>query len=226
MRVMGYIRVSTEDQAAHGVSLAGQRSRLQAYVDEREWEMVRVYRDEGLSAKSMRRPALQEALAACERGEAEVLIVAKLDRLTRSVADMDRLIKRLAKGKIALVSLTESLDATTANGQLMIHLLSSVAEWERAMVGERTREALAELKRQGKRYGRGTFGECPQDAATYTRMVELRTAGLTYAQVAEALTAEGRPTRRGGAWSAAVVWRLIERGGAITKKPGRVAESA
>ena len=121
-------------------------------------------------------------------------VVSKLDRLTRSVADLDTLMKLFERKGVALVSLQESLDATTATGRLMMNLLASVSQWEREVIGERTRDAMQHLKAQGQVYSRPVC----DDAGTLAHIHTMRAAGATYQEIADELTAAGVPTVRGG----------------------------
>jgi DNA invertase Pin-like site-specific DNA recombinase len=147
MQVVGYTRVSTEDQARDGVSLSAQQAKLEAYALVKDWTLRRVIRDEGYSAKHLKRPGLEALLALVTSRQVEAVLVYTLDRLTRSVADLDKLIKLFDRHEVALVSLQESLDATTATGRLMMNLLASVSQWEREVIGERTSDALQHTSR-------------------------------------------------------------------------------
>jgi site-specific DNA recombinase len=111
-KVLGYIRVSTEDQAREGVSLDAQESRLRDYCRAREWELVDVIRDEGRSAKDLKRPGLQAILAALPKKQRgwEALIVVKLDRLTRSVKDLAGLTEAFQRAKVGFTSIAENVD--------------------------------------------------------------------------------------------------------------------
>ena len=149
MQVIGYVRVSTEDQAREGVSLAAQEAELRAYCLVKDWTLVEVIRDAGQSAKSLKRTGLERLLTLVRAGEVQAVVVYKLDRLTRSVVDLGQLVTLFAKTGVPLVSLQESLDATTATGELMMNLLVSVSQWERKVIGERTRDAMQHLKAQG-----------------------------------------------------------------------------
>jgi site-specific DNA recombinase len=135
------------------------------------------------------------------------VIVYKLDRLTGSVSDLDKLVRLFDKAGVALVSLQESLDATTATGRLMMNLLASVSQWEREVIGERTRDALQHLKAQGKRYCHTVYGN-PEVIALMHR---LRAAGESYAAIAEHLNQAGVPTAFGRPWQAMVVWGIVWR---------------
>jgi site-specific DNA recombinase len=206
MQVVGYIRVSTEDQAKEGVSLAAQRAKIEAYALVKDWTVVEVIQDD-VSAKHLKRPGLQRLLALVAQRQVGAVIVYKLDRLTRSVKDLNTLVELFDKKGVALVSLQESLDATTATGRLMMNLLASVSQWEREVIGERTRDAMQHLKASGKVYSRPVF----DDAATLAHIHARRAAGATYQDIADELTAAGVPTVRGGAWAPATIYGILRR---------------
>ena len=142
-RTIAYLRVSTDKQADRGVSLDAQRSKAKAYAELYDLELVEVIVDAGESAKSLDRPGLQRALAMLKKGEAEALLVVKLDRLTRSVVDLGSLVDRyFAPGKAALLSVGEQIDTRSAAGRLVLNVLASVSQWEREAIGERTATAM------------------------------------------------------------------------------------
>jgi len=211
MEVVGYTRVSTEDQQREGVSLAMQEAKIEAYGLVKDWTLTEVIRDEGVSAKSLQRPGLQRLLALVDAGAVEVIIIYKLDRLTRSVADLDKLMRLFDRKGVALVSLQESLDATTATGRLMMNLLASVSQWEREVIGERTRDAMQHLKAQGRRYCHVVFGERPEESATLTWMQAERAAGRSYAAIAARLNEIGIATAISGRWQGNTVRRILRR---------------
>ena len=138
-RVVGYVRVSTEQQADGGVSLDAQRAKLEAYAVAMDLELVAIEEDAGLSAKTLERPALQRALAMLDAGAAEGLLVAKLDRLTRSVRDLGELVERYFASKCSLLSVADSIDTRSAAGRLVLNVLTSVAQWEREASARGTR---------------------------------------------------------------------------------------
>ena len=138
-RAVAYVRVSTEKQADSGQSLEAQRAKLEAYATLYDLQLVEVVVDAGVSAKSLNRPGLERALAMLKSGKADALVVVKLDRLTRSVRDMGELVERYFKnGKAALLSVSEQIDTRSAGGQLVLNVLTSVSQWERQAIGERT----------------------------------------------------------------------------------------
>jgi site-specific DNA recombinase len=206
MQVVGYIRVSTEDQAREGVSLAAQRAKIDAYALVKDWRVVEVIQDD-MTAKHLRRRGVQRLVALVARRQVGAVIVYKLDRLTRSVKDLNSLVELFDKKGVALVSLQESLDATTASGRLMMKLLASVSQWEREVIGERTRDAMQHLKAQGQVYSRPVF----DDTATLAQIHTRRASGATYQDIADELTAAGVPTVRGGAWAPATIMGILRR---------------
>ena len=150
-KAVAYVRVSTEKQADAGQSLDAQRAKVTAYAGLYDLELVEVIVDAGASAKTLDRPGLTRALAMLKSGEADALVVVKLDRLTRSVRDLGELVDRyFANGKAALLSVSEQIDTRSAGGRLVLNVLASVSQWEREAIGERTADA------QGGRPGKAS----------------------------------------------------------------------
>jgi site-specific DNA recombinase len=221
-RTIAYIRVSTDKQAEHGVSLEAQRAKLEAYASLYELDLVAVEVDAGVSAKTLDRPALQRALAALRAGEADAVLVVKLDRLTRSVRDLGDLVERyFAVGKWALLSVGEQIDTRSAAGRLVLNVLASVAQWEREATGERTSAALrhkaavGEFTGGGVPYGRrlapdGVNLEAePAEAAVLAAARKLRTAGMSLRSVAAELDRRGFRSRAGQVFQAPQIARMV-----------------
>ncbi len=196
MKVLGYIRCSTAEQADSGAGLDAQRAAIAAEATRRGWELVGIEEDAGASGKSLdRRPALVRALAAVEKGAAEALVVAKLDRLSRSLLDFAGLMERGRKKGWALVALDLGVDTTTPAGEMMANVLASFAQYERRLIGQRTKDALAVKRAQGVRLGRPQG--VPLDVVA--RIVAEHAGGAPITSIADQLTAEGVPTAQGGA---------------------------
>jgi len=151
-KTIAYLRVSTDKQADHGVSLDAQRAKVEAYASLYDLELVEVIVDAGASAKTLTRPGLSRALEMLASGEADALLVAKLDRLTRSVRDLDTLIHKHFSN-VALLSVAEQIDTRSAAGRLVLNVLASVSQWEREVIGERTKDALAVKRSRGEKTG-------------------------------------------------------------------------
>ena len=223
-RTAAYIRVSTDKQAEHGVSLDAQRAKVEAYASLYDLELVAVLVDAGVSAKSLNRPALSEALSLLESGEAEALLVVKLDRLTRSVKDLGTLVERYfaRTNGPALMSVSEQIDTRPAAGRLVLNVLASVAQWEREATGERTSAALAHKKANGEYTGGripygyrlaadGVHLEPDEDEqAVIEDVKELRRAGLSLRAIAATLERQGYRTRKGGSWAPTQIKRIAE----------------
>jgi DNA invertase Pin-like site-specific DNA recombinase len=203
--VIGYTRCSTSEQATSGLGLDAQRALIQAAATARGWQVVWV-EDAGHSAKSMRRPGIERALRMLAKGEAQAIVVAKLDRLSRSVQDFAATMDTARRQGWALVALDLGVDTTTPAGELVANLMAAVAQWERRVIGARTKDALAQKKAQGVRLGR------PRsiDPTVLARVVALRSEGHSLRSIAAVLEPEGVPTARGGrCWHPATVRGLL-----------------
>lgn len=154
-KVIGYTRVSTDEQASGGVSLQVQEWKIRDYCGLYDLELVEIVSDEA-SGKSMERDGLKRVLYELSRGRAGGVVIMKLDRLTRSVRDLGVLLDKYFGGKqpYHLYSVGEQIDTTSAAGRLVLHILCSVAQWERETIGERTSAALRHMRSQ-KRFTGG-----------------------------------------------------------------------
>jgi DNA invertase Pin-like site-specific DNA recombinase len=223
MRVIGYVRVSTQEQADGGVSLAAQEAKVRAYAALHDLELVDVIIDAGQSAKTLNRPGLQRALAMLKGRKADGVVVAKLDRLSRNVGDWNDLIDGYfgEKAGKSLMSVADSIDTRTAAGRLVLNVLMSVAQWEREAIGERTRDALAHKKAKGERTGQVPFGyiladdgvtlnpePAEQEAIAIAR--RLRAEGLTIRKIVGEMNSRGVATKEGARWHIATVQRALK----------------
>jgi site-specific DNA recombinase len=151
MKVIGYCRVSTAEQAQSGLGLGAQRAAITKWAADRGMD-VTIYEDAGITGTSMeKRPALDAALCAAQDGT--VMVAYSMSRFARSTRDMLTIAERLKRQGADLVSLTESIDTTTATGRLVFTLLSALSQFERDLTSERTRAALAVLKARGVKLG-------------------------------------------------------------------------
>jgi DNA invertase Pin-like site-specific DNA recombinase len=207
MQVLGYVRVSTDEQSESGAGIEAQRRAIKAECKRRGWQLVQVIEDAGFSAKALQRPGIQAALQALESGGAKALVAAKLDRLSRSMIDFTALMATAQKQGWALVALDCAVDTTTPAGEAMANVLATFAQFERRLIAQRTREALAVKRSQGVRLGRPPT----LDAKTVSRIRRERTRGKTLAAIAEGLTADQVPTAHGGRWHAATVRAVLAR---------------
>ncbi|MGV9800189.1 recombinase family protein [Mycobacterium sp. NPDC003449] len=201
--MLGYSRVSTEEQANSRNGLEAQRHAIEADADRRGW-LVEHRADEGVSGKVIG-PELLDMLQLLASGQADGLIVAKLDRLSRSIVNAANIIESAQQQGWSLVALDLGVDLTTAAGRMVAHNMMSFAQYERELISERTKAGLAAKKRRGEHIGRPRLAK----PGVVRRIVMDRNAGLSFGRIAEALEAEGilspagRPT-----WQPSTVRRI------------------
>jgi site-specific DNA recombinase len=211
MKAIGYVRVSTEKQADFGVSLEAQQEKVRAMAVVQGAELAEIIIDAGESAKSLNRPGMAKLLALVDSGAIDTVIIAKLDRLTRSVKDLAELLERFNRRGVSLVSVADALDTRSAAGRLVLNIMVSVSQWEREAIGERTRDAMHHKRANGERVGTVPFGyrmaadglhleADSTEQGILSKIRELKTAGHTTRQIADELNRQGFTTRRGTAW--------------------------
>lgn len=216
MKVALYIRVSTIMQAEEGYSIDGQRQRLTDFARSQDWEIFDEYIDDGYSAKDLDRPGMQKLLHDMEEKKFDIVLVYKLDRLTRSVGDLHKLLKTFEVHSVKFKSATEIFETTTAMGRFFITLVAAMAEWERETISERVRFAVEQMVEEGKRPGGIIpYGytqdeiQIPEEASIIREARALYHSGLGYKTVAIRLNREGK-LRRGQEWTAATVSYTLE----------------
>jgi site-specific DNA recombinase len=214
-------RVSTDGQADRGVSLDAQAEKIRAMATVQDAELLDVIVDGGESGKSLQRPGIERLLAMVDRKEIQIVIIAKLDRLTRSVRDLGELLERFQRRGVSLVSVGESLDTGSAAGRLVLNVMASVSQWEREAIGERTRDALRHKRAQGLRAGNVPFGyslaedgqtllACVQEQGVLSAIRRLRHDRASLRAIASELNARGLRTRSGSAWRHEYVASLLK----------------
>jgi DNA invertase Pin-like site-specific DNA recombinase len=201
--VAAYTRVSTTEQANEGAGLEAQAHAIAREAERRGWPPVCLYTDAGISGKAMDgRDALRDALAYVEAHRGSLLVVARLDRLTRSLGDFAELLERSRRRGWSLVALDLNVDTSTPSGEMLANVVASVAQYERRLIGVRTKDAMAVHKLNGAQYGRRRG--VPERVCRY--IVRLRAAGASYASIASRLNARRVATSYGGKrWYASTV---------------------
>src|ERR1035441_6225828 len=169
MCTIGYIRVSTDKQADTGLSLQAQREKLRAMAVVHGTDLADIIVDAGESAKNLDRPGMERILDLVRGGEVDTVIVAKLDRLTRSVRDLADLLELFQRKGVSLVSVAESLDTGSAAGRLVLNIMVSVSQWEREAIGERTRDAMQHKKAKLEFNGNVPYGYRLASGPTHVR---------------------------------------------------------
>lgn len=218
--VIIYARVSTDQQAEQGVSLDAQVARCQAYADLYELRVVATITD-ARSGKSLDRPGWAQAAALLHEGKADGVVIAKLDRLTRSLRDLDTLLTTYFAGDVALHCIAERVDTSSASGRLCLNMLMSVSQWEREVIGERTTAALAHKASKEERIGQIPYGyilsidgihleKSTSEQAILEKIVTERRQGRTLRAITARLNETNTPSR-GKRWHLSIVARLAKR---------------
>ena len=218
---VGYVRVSTDRQADQSVSLDAQDAKVRAMAIVQGATLSEVIVDGGESAKSLNRPGLQRLLHLVNSGKVQTVIVAKLDRLTRSVKDLCELLELFERKQVALVSVAESLDTGSAAGRLVITIMGAVSQWEREIIGERTRDVLSHKRGNGECVGNVHYGyrlagdqkhvePDPSEQEVLAVIRDLRGRHRSLREIAAALNERGLRTRHGSRWRHEYVKNIIK----------------
>lgn len=210
LTVVGYVRVSTDEQLDSGAGLEAQRHSIREECGRRGWRLAELYEDAASGRAIAGRAGLRAALTTLDGHLAEALVVAKLDRLSRSLLDFSALMEQSRRKGWALVALDLGVDTTTPSGEMMANVLAVFAQFERRLIGQRTREALAVKQRQGVRLGRPPV----LADAILKRIRRERSRGRSLAAIARGLSNDGVPTAHGGRrWYVSTVRSIIRRRG-------------
>jgi site-specific DNA recombinase len=237
MKAIGYARVSTDKQAERGCSLEAQAEKIRAMAVVHNADLIDVIVDGGESAKSLQRPGMERLLVLAGGKHVDAVIVSKLDRLTRSVRDLCALIELFEKRGVALISVAESLDTSSAAGRLVITIMAAVSQWEREAIGERTRDALQHKRSQGERVGNIAYGfrlasdgthvePDPDEQAVLAEIGRLRGEGVTLRGIAATLNQGALRTRRGTPWRLESIARVLKQGGNVAVRDRALAAAA
>ncbi len=217
MKAIGYVRVSTEEQAKSGLGLEAQIAKIKAYAELFDIELTEIIMDEGVSGKTLERDGLQKAIKMLKERKAEGMVIAKLDRLTRNVADLGTLVSTVFD-KAELYSVSEQINTKNAAGRLVLNVLVSVAQWERETICERTKDALQAKKARGEKTGgnvpfgfnevNGKLIRNEEEQAIISEIKNLKNKGLSLRKIAEVLNAKGITTKNGKTWTATQIQRI------------------
>ena len=196
MKALGYIRVSTEDQAREGISLDNQEAKIKSYASLHDLELMEIIRDEAASGKTLDRPGMVRLLEKMETGKVDAVIVYKLDRLSRKTLDTLNLIEAFEDKGIAFHSISEKVDTKSASGKFFLTIMSAIAQMERDLIAERTKDALSHKKSKGEWMGRIPFGfkvedsrlvEDPEEMKAIQKAKRMKRAGKSIRDIAKRL---------------------------------------
>lgn len=218
-RAIGYIRVSTEEQAKEGISLAVQEEKILTYAKLWNLGSVEIIKDEGRSAKNLKREGVQKVIRLVKEGEVKHLIIYKIDRLSRDAVDLLTLVKRLFKpNNVQLHSITERIETESAAGKFIFGIFAHTAQLERDLISERTTAALQWKKKNGQDLGTAPLGFEMKDKKFYEVAAELqvvqeikrlRRKHFTFRAIARQFNEEGIATKQGKRWHPGTVHKIV-----------------
>lgn len=206
MKAIGYLRCSTSEQTESGAGLDAQRAAILAEAQRRGWGEIQFIEDAGYGAKDLKRPGIQVALEALRSGRADVLVVSKLDRLSRSLLDFAGLMERATRERWALLALDINVDTGSISGRAVASVMATFAQLERELIGQRTRDALTARRAAGVRLGRPSR----LDKATREMIADLRAKGWSLQSIATELARrEIAPVAGGRKWYPSTIRRAL-----------------
>lgn len=215
VRAVGYVFLNKISQQPKNFNFKEQKRRIQAFVESRNWELVDIHQEEKPSGGAREQPKLDEIIAASSRGEFDILVVARLDRLTRNIRKLNTLISTMCmKNGVGLVSIEEELDTTTESGRLVLTIIDIVTKWDNKRISDRTREIIAHKRTKGERVGHAPFGYTYKNKKLVAVKKELETvalirgqreSGMSYHKIARFLNDGKISSKRGGIWYAETV---------------------
>ena len=223
MDAIGYIRVSTEDQVKEGVSLDNQREKIKTYCQLKDFNLVNIIEDAGISAKNLKRPGIQKVLELTRKKKVNAVVVYKLDRIFRSTVDALETTRLFDKWGVSFHSIEETLDTQSAMGRFFFTLTAALGEMERKIIGERTKVALSHKRSRNEKTG----GDIPygfnltSDGHLFKNETEQKVIQLihqlknkehTLREICEKLEQEGYKTKRGKTnWHPETVRTILKR---------------
>lgn len=217
-RVVLYVRVSTEEQAEEGYSINGQIKVLEEYCERNKYQIINTYKDEGFSGKSLDRPSLKELLKDCESKQFDMVMVWRINRLSRKQLDFLTVVEHLEKNNISLFSFNENIDASTPAGKAMFQMMGSFAELERNMILENVKMGMTQRAKEGKWNGGSVLGYSSKDkklvineseATLVKHIFDLYISGKGFKTIANQLNHEGYKTKRNANFSTNSIRTII-----------------
>lgn len=220
MKFIGYVRVSTREQATLGLSLDMQKQKITSYCEINGWDLVEIIADEGISAKNLdNRPKLKRAIDDLLADKADGLVFWSLDRVFRNTKDAINTSDIFNKNGKALVSVNEKIDTTTPMGEFFFSLSASLGQLERRLTSERVKVCIERKKAQGEHLGEVPYGYTsdgkflkfhPDQQKVITTIKTLSGQGMSYRKIARELNISQILTKRGSSWSSPQIMRIIK----------------
>jgi len=220
MRAAGYIRVSQERAARNGYGLGAQEADVRRFVEYKTWELVELYREEGVSGYKKDRPELDRLLADAKMGKFDVVVFPSIDRVGRSVRDVLDIDKKLRDAGVDIVFVRESVDTSTPTGAFFETIMASIAQLEGHMMYERLSKGKQQKASRGgytggwlpygyRRGDKGRVEVMPEQAKVVRRIFRWAAQDQSIKSIARRLREDKVPTRNGGTWTRATVRYML-----------------
>ena len=220
MSIYGYIRLNSNRPKPKNFSLREQAKIIRNWSDEQGLEIKKIFRDNEANSASLELPNLKKLISLIEQGKVSVLIVARLDRLTRKIRLHQQLLKLFEEHKIRFVSLAEDLDSKTKSGKKVLETIGFLALWDARSIPDRTREMIERKRKIGEQVGHAPFGYTYQKKRLTPLTKELSIAtiirekredeNLSYHKIAKYLNSQRLRAKRGGRWYAETIKGICE----------------
>ncbi len=215
MRAIGYSCLNTLSQKPKNLTLEDQDKTIRDFVTKQGWDLVQIYQETTTSTNSQSQPILDQIIVDSGKTSFDVLVIARLDRLTRNIRQLNTLINEMCmKNGVQLLSIEEGFDTRTDCGKLGLRLIDIITKWDTKRISDRTREIIARKRAKGERVGHAPFGftykdkklvAVEQELDTVKVIREQREKGLSYHKIAKYLNDRKVASKRGGIWYAETV---------------------
>lgn len=223
MKVIGYACIDNFAQQPRNLSLAHQVKHIEDFVREKGWDLTEVVQEEIHSGSGAKQEKLVDLLNSFGDVECDVLVVARLDRLTRNIRRLNSIVLSMVeKSGVGLISLEEELDSTTESGKLALHIIDIFTKWDNKRISDRTREIIASKRAKGERVGHAPYGytyknkklvAVKKELETVALILQQREKGLSYHKIAKHLNDRKIASKRGGIWYAETVKTVFQNSG-------------
>jgi site-specific DNA recombinase len=220
IKATGYVRVSQERAAQNGFGLDAQESDIKRLAEYRGYQLLTVYRENGVSGYKRERPALDRLLADAQARKFDLVIFPSIDRVARSVRDVIDIEAALREADVGVVFVREGIDTSTPTGECFRNIMASIAQLEGRLTYERLSKGKQAKKARGGYIGgwvpygyrveNGAVIPVPEEAAVVERIFLLKADGKSIREIVELLNADGAKTRNGKPWTASTVWGILK----------------
>ena len=224
MKVIGYACQNTLSQQPRNLTLSRQERLISEFAVSKNWELQKIFREVITTNSGGGQPKLDEIIRLAGERKFDALVVARLDRLTRNIRQLNALINTLCiQNHVTLISIEEGLDTVSKNGQLALKIIDIVTKWDTKRISDRTREIIAKKRAKGERVGHAPFGltyrnkklvPVRKEQETVNLIQEKRNDGMSYHKIAKHLNERKIPSKRGGVWYAETVKTVFQKASA------------